>query len=114
MFDPDQGDQWRLELLSQTVPWFVVDSQSGKVTVRDNAAVNYEQSRQAELIVRAFDRAGLSRTSTVTVTVVDQNDRPTLVNPLADLRTVVGKRIDFIIPVLCLPTKTRAIRCGCK
>ncbi len=56
---------------------FRVDNVTGRVTV-GNAALNYESVTTYTLTMRVSDKSGLAADATVTVSVLDDNDPPSL------------------------------------
>ncbi len=73
--DPD-GDNLSYEILTDTSGLFTIDAQTGLVSLLADKALDYEQDSVYTLQVSVRDIAGLSATATVTVKVVNVNEKP--------------------------------------
>ena len=81
VFDPDAGDTLTYEVIGGTAAGvFVVDTANGKVTVHNSAALDFETAGPLNLIVQVTDGGtpGLSASNTITISLTDVNDAPTI------------------------------------
>lgn len=71
--DPDAGDSHDLEV--DDARFSIVD---GQLVLKPDQSLDYEQQDSIDIALTVTDAAGASHTSTVTVHVLDQNDKPEL------------------------------------
>ncbi len=57
---------------------FVIDSSTGSITVNTASAINFETNPVFNLVVKATDSGNLTDTKTVTITLTDVNEAPTI------------------------------------
>lgn len=76
--DPDAGDTIKFYRTSGSTA-FAIDENNGKVTVADSALLDFETNPAPTFVVTVRDTAGLSDTATITVNLVDVNDKPRVV-----------------------------------
>lgn len=88
VFDPDSADVHTFEVLGGTATGiFAVDAATGKITVHNSAALDFETVGPLNLIVQVTDSGtpSLSATGTITFVLTDVNDVPTLADQEFDV-----------------------------
>ena len=75
-------------------------STDDKLQIKANTTFNYEAltNGQVEITVTVTDNDGASTTHVVTLTVVDQNDAPTVANAISDVNAVTSQDFTFTVP----------------
>lgn len=81
--DADAGDVLAYSLLDSAGGRFAIDPLTGVITVADGARLDFETASGHGIVVRATDFAGLSRDEAFTIALLDVNEPPVLVGPLA-------------------------------
>ena len=94
--DPDAGDVLTFTW-SDSSGAFAIDS-TGKITVADSSKIDFEANATINLSVSVSDIQGASDTATITINVLDANDPPTVVAPVADV-TVAEESSPTVINV---------------
>ncbi|MBU6408262.1 MAG: cadherin repeat domain-containing protein, partial [Alphaproteobacteria bacterium] len=74
--DPDAGDVLIFSLADNAGGRFVIDAQTGVVTVAEGAELNHETSPSHRIVVRATDSGGLQRDTLVTISVGNVEEAP--------------------------------------
>ena len=73
--DPDAGDTITYSLVNPAGPFIIAGSE---LRLKTGAALNFEAGASIPVSIIASDALGLSCTSSMNITVIDQNDTPTL------------------------------------
>lgn len=98
--DPDAGDSARYEIVGgNDNGTFAIDSNTGEITVRDNALLDYESADEYLLWVAVSDSSGATSTAEFPIHLINSNESPIAVSqtfklpskPRAD--TVIGRVI---------------------
>ncbi len=75
--DPDVGETFTYALTDDAGGRFVIDSETGEVTVAAGADLDFESAREHDITVRVTDSGGKSYEETFAVAVNDVNEAPT-------------------------------------
>ena len=81
--DADAGQTLTYAITSSSLPGaFIIDAVTGEVTIADSSQLDFEAVTSATLIVTATDSGnpGLSSSGTVTIAILDANERPVIVD----------------------------------
>nr|XP_026694453.1 cadherin-23-like [Ciona intestinalis] len=104
--DPDKGDNGRLfySIVSGGYDHFVINRDTGSITVAPGQSLDREVMSQYRLVVMATDRASnpLSSTAVATVTIDDVNDsRPRFLSPFLRIQvhenSPVGSKVTTLV-----------------
>ncbi|MFO0454912.1 MAG: LamG-like jellyroll fold domain-containing protein, partial [Planctomycetota bacterium] len=75
----DSGDTTTYSIVSgNTNSAFAINSSTGQLTVANSTSLNFEATPSFSLVIRAADSQGVTADQTVTVTLTDVNDAPTI------------------------------------
>ena len=95
--DVDAGDALTFSLVSgNTGGAFTIDANTGAITVANTAALDFETNGTFTLMAQVADLAGLTHQQTVTVTLSDVNEQPTVlagtyhINEWSSVGSLVG------------------------
>ncbi len=78
-FDPDAGDSLTYSVTAgNELGVFAIDGSSGEITVSDDSNLDYEATPSFSLVVQVEDSGALTDTATITITVTDVNEAPTI------------------------------------
>ncbi len=95
--DPDAGDTLSYAIVQQTVNWLSINETTGALTVASGASIDFETVNLNTVLVRVTDSAGLSTLRNLAIHALDQNDPPTVVNPLANATAKAGQEFTYTI-----------------
>jgi Ca2+-binding RTX toxin-like protein len=87
--DPDLGDSFTYTLTDDADGRFVIDPDTGVITVAAGVALDYENAMQHDIEVEVTDAGGLSASQTFTIDVTDVNEQP-LLQSLSSNRVIEG------------------------
>ncbi|MBU6240137.1 MAG: cadherin domain-containing protein, partial [Planctomycetes bacterium] len=86
--DREQWASLTYSLVDNAGGRFAINSSTGQVTVANGSLLNFEAAASHNIVVRATDQGGLTVDRTVTITVTDVNEAPTITfgNVVGDYR----------------------------
>jgi peptidoglycan hydrolase-like protein with peptidoglycan-binding domain len=76
--DPDPGDRLAYSLVEDAGGRFVIDAETGTVTVAEGARLDFEAAAGHEIRVRVTDAGGLGHEAVLAISVEDINEAPRL------------------------------------
>jgi parallel beta-helix repeat protein len=77
--DVDAGDSLSYSIVGgNTVGAFAIDATTGQITVLDSTQLDFEATNSFTLTAQVIDQGGLTHQQSVTITLLDLNERPTL------------------------------------
>jgi hypothetical protein len=92
--DPDAGDTHTYSLVDTAVGRFVIDPNTGEISVANGSLLDYESNTSHNITVRATDVGGLTYDELVTVNVTNVNDAPVLAGGSFNLTTITEDEIN--------------------
>jgi hypothetical protein len=75
--DQDAGDNITYSLADDAGGLFVIDAETGAISIADGAELNYEEAASHQITVTATDDGGLSTSTTTDIEITDVNETPT-------------------------------------
>jgi hypothetical protein len=97
--DVDAGDQLSYSLVGGNPGGaFAIDPSTGAITVANPAMLDFESTNSFTLTAEVVDRGGLTHQQTVTVTLRDLNERPTLLDGTYHIPewSLLGTSVGFV------------------
>lgn len=77
--DVDAGDSLSYSIVGgNSSGAFAIDATTGQITVLDSSQLDFETTSSFTLTAQVIDRGGLTHQQSVTITLLDLNERPTL------------------------------------
>ncbi len=95
--DPDADERLTYSLTEDADGRFVIDAESGRITVSDVASLDFEEETSHQLMVRVTDSGGLTHEEALAIAVTDANESPSAeaasfdLDEIADPGTTVGR-----------------------
>jgi hypothetical protein len=76
--DPDADERLTYTLTEDAGARFVIDAESGRITVSEGASLDFEEETSHRLMVRVTDSGGLTHEQALAIAVTDANEAPSV------------------------------------